>query len=107
MLNTIHHAVLSTMAGDNDTYTLKQMLQQNDKNDFIEAMKKEVLDHESHGHWTVIPRSMMPIGIKTIMAIWSFKRKRFPDGRIMKHKARLCAHRGMQTWGENYWEIKT
>jgi len=22
----------------------------------------------------------------------------------MKYKARLCAHGGMQTWGENYWE---
>ena len=38
------------------------------------------------------------------MAIWSFKRKRFPDGRLNKHKARLCAHGGMQTWGVNYWE---
>ena len=103
-LNKLHHAVLNTVAGDNDTYTLKQMLQQEDKNDFIEAMQKEVNDHESRDHWTVIPRSLIPNGTKTIMAIWSFKRKRFPDGRIMKYKARLCAHGGMQTWGENYWE---
>ena len=41
---------------------------------------------------------------KTIMSIWSFKRKRFPDGSLNKHKARLCAHGGMQTWGQNYWE---
>ena len=46
----------------------------------------------------------MPEGTKTILAIWSFKRKRFPDGRVNKHKARLCAHGGMQTWGVNYWE---
>ena len=38
------------------------------------------------------------------MEIWSFKRKRFPDGRIMKHKSRLCAHGGMQQWGIDYWE---
>jgi len=36
--------------------------------------------------------------------IWSFKRKRRPDGSLLKHKARLCAHGGMQTWGDNYWE---
>ena len=50
-------------------------------------------------------REDLPIGAKTILAIWSFKRKRFPDGRIQKYKARICAHGGMQTWGENYWEI--
>ena len=25
-------------------------------------------------------------------------------GRLNKHKARIYAHRGMQEWGENYWE---
>jgi hypothetical protein len=39
------------------------------------------------------------------MSIWSFKRKRYPDGTLNKHKAKLCAHDGMQTWGQNYWEI--
>ena len=38
------------------------------------------------------------------MAIWSFKRKRYPDGTLNKHKARLCAHGGQQQWGINYWE---
>jgi hypothetical protein len=38
------------------------------------------------------------------MSIWSFKRKQYPDGTLNKHKARLCAHGGMQTWGQNYWE---
>ena len=36
--------------------------------------------------------------------IWSFKRKRLPDGSITKYKARLCAHGGMQRWGIDYWE---
>jgi hypothetical protein len=38
------------------------------------------------------------------MAIWSFKRKHYPDVSLNKHKACLCAHGGMQTWGQNYWE---
>ena len=42
--------------------------------------------------------------MKVILAIWSFKRKRFPDGSIHKHKARLCAHGVMQQYGVNYWE---
>ena len=52
----------------------------------------------------MVGRSSLPSATKTIKAIWSFKRKQFPDGRINKHKARLCAHGGMQRWGENYWE---
>ena len=39
-----------------------------------------------------------------IKAIWSFKRKRRPDGTIIKYKARLCAHGGMQEYGINYWD---
>ncbi|KAL7534594.1 hypothetical protein ACHAWF_004881 [Thalassiosira exigua] len=46
----------------------------------------------------------MPVGARTIMAIWSFKRKRFPYGLLNKHKARLCAHGGQQTWGQDYWD---
>jgi hypothetical protein len=46
----------------------------------------------------------MPAEMKTIMSIWSFKRKRLPDGTLNKHKARLCAHGGMQQWGVDYWE---
>lgn len=80
------------------------MLKQEDKNEFIQAMMKEVTDHESRNHWTVLPRSEIPNGVKTILAVWSFKRKRSPDGQVLKHKARLCAHGGMQTWGVNYWE---
>jgi hypothetical protein len=66
-LNYIHHAVLMTDAGDNDTYTLKDMLKQDDRNDFIAAMVKEVCDHESRDHWTLMPRSSVPAGVKTIL----------------------------------------
>ena len=67
-------------------------------------MLKEVDDHEKRGHWEVIPRWQKPADARPILAIWSFKRKRYPDGRLNKHKARLCAHGGMQPWGVNYWE---
>ena len=83
---------------------LKDMMQQKDKGECIKAMMIELGDHESRNHWTVINRSDMPPGVKTILAIWSFKRKRFPYGRIMKHRVRLCTHGGMQQWGVDYLE---
>ena len=101
-INSLHHAFLSTV--DNGTYTLKDMLQQPDKAEFIKAMQSEVSDHESRGHWSLMKRNDLPEGAKTILAIWSFKRKLYPDGSINKYKARLCTHGGMQTWGENFWE---
>ena len=96
-INSIHHAFASMTGSDNGVYTLKEMLKQEDRADFIAAMLVEIHDHEKRNHWTMIPRSEIPEGAKTILSIWSFKRKRYPDGRILKHKARLCAHGGMQT----------
>ncbi|KAL7523875.1 hypothetical protein ACHAWF_000716, partial [Thalassiosira exigua] len=83
------------------------MLKQPDAHLFAAATTKEIKDHEQRGHWEVVPRSDKPRHDKSIMSIWSFNQKRFPDGRVNKKKARLCAHGGMQTWGINYWETYT
>ena len=80
------------------------MLKQPDAADFIHAVIKEADKHESRYHWDVVPRWEKPPDVKAILAIWAFKWKRFPDGRINKHKARLCANGGMQQYGVNYWE---
>ena len=51
----------------------------------------------------MVPRYSKPNNVKPILAIWAFKRKQFPDGRINKHKARLCTHGGSQPYDINYW----
>jgi hypothetical protein len=88
----------------NETFIYNQALKQADFHKFTLAMIDEVNDHEVRGHWTLIKHCDLPQGTKTIMSIWSFMRKRYPEGTLNKHKARLCAHGGMQTWGQNYWE---
>jgi len=104
-INLTHNYVMTTLKNsDNDVYTYKNMLEQEDRMEFIKAMFEELDDHNDRGHWTIMPRSEMPDGHKPIMAIWSFKRKRYPDGRIKKYKGRLCAHGGQQEYGVNYWE---
>ena len=67
-------------------------------------MEKEILDHENGKHWSIVHRNTLPNKAQPIKAIWSFKRKQNPDGELLKHKARLCAHGGMQQWGDRYWE---
>ena len=67
-----------------------EMLKQPDVASFVEAMIEEVAAHEKNEHWEMIPR--WEIGdAKTILSIWSFRHKQYPDDTINKHKARLCA----------------
>jgi hypothetical protein len=103
--NDFHIVSLLTVTGSNKVFTYHQAQKQEDWNDFIIAMGKEILDHKSHGHWDLVPHLTITLGNKLIKTIWSFKRKRFPDGHLNKHKARLCEHGGMQRWGENYWDL--
>jgi hypothetical protein len=88
----------------NETFNYKEAMQQSDYHDFIKAMVHEVDNHETRQHWTLTKRCNLPPGNKLIMSIWSFKRKQYLDGTLNKRKACLCAHGGMQMWGQNYWE---
>ncbi len=102
-INDICHQI-HAYATLNESFTYLQMLREENYMQFFEAMEVELADHEKRNHWTLMKRKDMPIGTKTIMAIWLFKRKRFPDGTLNKHKACLCAHGGQQTWGQDYWD---
>ncbi len=95
-LNDFHFVSLLTDTGSNKVFTYHQAQKQEDWNDFIITMEKEILDYKSLGHWNLVPCSTIPLGNKVIKAFWSVKQKRFPDGRLNKHKVRLCAHGGMQ-----------
>ena len=97
----LHH-VFSVAKEANESYTFKEMLQQDDRNQFVEAMTKEIGDHKKRKHWEIVPISQIPQGIKPIMEIWSFKRKRYPNGILNKHKGSLCVHGGQQQWDINY-----
>ena len=39
--------------------------------------------------------------------IWSFKRKRHPDGSLSKYKARVCVHGGQEQHGIHFWNTFT
>ena len=73
-----------------------------DKSYFILAMIKEVEVYEPRSRWTLTKNSEVNNKhknkdgkLKTVLSIWYFKHKILPDGRLMGHKARLCAHGGM------------
>ena len=70
----------------------------------LEAMRKELNDHITRGHWKVIPMKCVPKHKRPLPMVWSMKRKRNPVGEITKCKARLCAggHRSMEF--VDYWD---
>ena len=84
---------------------------QPDKSYFILSMIKEVESHEVIIHWTLMKNSGVNNKhknkdgkLKTILSIWYFKRKRFPDGILIKQRYRLCEGLRTQKWGVKYWE---
>jgi hypothetical protein len=104
-LNSICAYAFSTIALDmsnNKVFTYTKAMHQPNSAQFLEAMSKEIDDHQACPHWEKVQRTMIPPRHNTVQAIWSFKRKRFPDGTLNKNKARLCAHEGMQQWGVSY-----
>ena len=73
-----------------------------DVEDFKKAMKKEVSDLKEAKVYDLMPLSEKPKDRKLIKFTWSFKRKRTPLGTLIKHKARLRAHGGMQHKGVDH-----
>ncbi len=74
------------------------------REEFLEAMKKEITELESHGTWKLVRRSTLPEGTNVIPSTWAFKIKRFPDGRFRKTKARFCARGDKQIKGVDYFD---
>ena len=41
--------------------------------------------------------------LNTVLSIWYFNYNIFPDEVLIKHKSRLCSHRGIQQWVFKLW----
>ena len=48
--------VLAAGKSNNENYTFREMLKQDDASEFIKAMEKESNDHSSRGHWETVKR---------------------------------------------------
>ena len=99
-----NHVYVANEIVNNDTFTINEVKQYPERASFKEAMIAEIDDHKERNHCELVDRNSIPKGHKTAMIIWSCNIKRYPGGRIMKYKARLCAHGGQQKLVVNYWE---
>ena len=106
--------IYATSKIDNEVCHLDEILRQPNKHEFMKYMQKEVEAMFKQKIWKRVPKKLMTDYYKRelqkgiepkrqqLSVIWSFKRKRKPDGTLDKYKARLCCHGGQQEWGINY-----
>jgi hypothetical protein len=92
-------------SADPDTMYLHEAMREPDKEQFLEAMEKEVSAHTEAGNFIIVPRHKVPQGVLVIPAVWQMKRKRRISTReVYKWKARLNFDGSKQVKGVNYWE---
>ena len=77
-----------------------QAIKQSDRKQFVDAIFKEVNGHVENQNWKLIKRSKVPVlGEPIQQSVWSMSRKRNLTTReIVKHKAHLNLHGGMQEY---------
>jgi hypothetical protein len=85
-----------TLNNKEDTLTQSQMLKTTDANLFIKAQTPEIRGLEKMGVFKYSPIHTLPPRARLLSSIWSYRRKRRPNGALLKHKARLCVDGSQQ-----------
>ena len=87
------------------------MLLQRGTSYFILATIKEVESNEARSNWTLMKNSEVKSKhknkdskLKTVLSIWSFKRRILLYLRLINNKDRICTHRRIKQWVVNHWE---
>ena len=94
----------------NETYTFNYIMIEKYCQKLIDVRMVQVNANEYRDHWTLVKVLKVPTDhyvnglLSTILEIWSFRSKMFPNGRLLKHKVRLCFHGVIHKLGVNYWE---
>ena len=90
---------------DPDTLMYHEAMMAIDKVEFREAMEIEIKGLELQNTWTIVSRNVpTQLNKKVLPGTWTFKRKRYPDGRIRKYKARFCVRGDKQVVGIDVFE---
>jgi hypothetical protein len=80
------------------------MFKATDREKFIASQLPEIQGLVDADVFEFRSMSDLPPRARLLNAIWSYRRKRRPDGLLLKHKSRICADGSQQQYGVDYWE---
>jgi histone deacetylase 1/2 len=83
------------------------MLRASHRDLFVKSQKLEIEGLCDAGVFEFKNMTDLPSHAHLLNAIWSYHRKRRPDGALHKHKSRICADGSQQKYGVDYWETYT
>ena len=96
--------LMKAKGNDPDLPQLHEALMGPHRDEFLEAMRKEIKQLEEHNTWTVVPRENLPDKANVLPSTWALRIKRYPDGRVNKFKARFCTRGDRQVEGVDYFD---
>ena len=100
-----HPLIAYAVSADPDILYLHEAMMAQDKEKWLESMDSEIRDHETRGHWKLIPRKEIPRGATLLPMVWAMRRKRkIKTNQVYKWKSRLNVGGHRQTQGVNYWD---
>lgn len=96
----VRHAFKARKNKDPDTLTFDEAMASPERDRWIAAAEKEISDLTKRGTWKEVPiRSATK---KVLPGTWTFRLKRCPDGRPLKHKARFCVRGDLEETEEEH-----
>jgi hypothetical protein len=98
-----HPFAFAAKANSEDTPTFHEAMNGPDAEEFYKAMCLEIEQLESMDPWDIVPISETK-GKNILDSTWAFKRKRYPDGKVRKLKARWCVRGDQQLEGIDYFD---
>ena len=87
-----------------DILTQSQMFKAPDADKFVTTQAMEIKGLMASGVMKAHPCTSLPKGARLLSSLWSYRRKRLPDGTLLNHKACLCVNGKEQPLGHDYWE---
>jgi len=87
-----------------DILTQAKMFKAPDAAQFIKCQVDEINSLYDLDIMDARPIETLPPRARLLSSIWSYRRKRLPNGVLSKYKSRLCVNGKEQSFGRDYWE---
>jgi hypothetical protein len=102
LLNNFEPTLYAMQMQNPDVLTHTKMKRQVDANKFVEPHRPEIDGLMDIKTFEFIPKINLPPRTQHINLVWTYRRKRRPDGSLKKYKARVCVNGSRRIQGIAY-----